>query len=73
MRYLCEKIATYKNVKVFCGSAKPILYLFKTPRVRIYPTRIYLVAAHATLAHAILNSRGTARLRDVIALAEHGR
>jgi hypothetical protein len=63
MRYLCEKTAIYKNVKMFCDSAKPTLYLFKIPRVRIYLTRIRLIAAHATLTHATLNNRKTARLR----------
>jgi hypothetical protein len=62
MRYLYEKTAIYKNIKIFCGNAKPILYFFKIPRVRIYSTRIRLVAAHVTLIHATLNNRGTARL-----------
>jgi hypothetical protein len=63
MRYLCEKIITYKNIRMLCGSVKPILYLFKIPRVRIYPTRIRLIVAHVTLVHATFNSKGTARLR----------
>jgi hypothetical protein len=63
MRYSCKKTAIYKNIKVLCGSAKPIFYLFKTPRVRIYFTRIRLIAAHVTLAHATFNSRRTARLK----------
>jgi uncharacterized C2H2 Zn-finger protein len=63
MRYLCEKTVTYKNVRVLYGSAKSIFYLFKIPRVRIYPTRIRLIVAHVTLAHATLINRGTARLK----------
>jgi len=63
MRYLCEKTAIYKNIKVLCGNAKPIFYLSKILRVRIYFTRIRLVAAHATLAHATFNSKGTAKFR----------
>jgi hypothetical protein len=62
MRCSCEKTATYNNASMLCGSAKPTLHLSKTPRARIHPTRIRLVAAHATLAHATLSSRGTARL-----------
>jgi hypothetical protein len=62
MRYSCEKTATYNNIKMLCGSAKPILHLFKIPRVRIDLTRIRLIAAHATLAHAIFNNRETVRL-----------
>jgi hypothetical protein len=46
------------------GSAKPIFHLFNTPRARKHPTRIRLITAHVTLAHATLNSRGTARLRE---------
>jgi hypothetical protein len=63
MRYLCKKTAIYKNVKMLCGNAKPILYLFKTPRARIYLTRIRLIAAYVTLAHTIFSSRGTVRLK----------
>jgi hypothetical protein len=64
MRYLYKKIVTYKNVRMFCGSAKPTFHLFKTPRVRIYLTRIRLIAAHATLTHTTLSNRGTAKLRE---------
>jgi hypothetical protein len=63
MRYSCEKTVIYKNVKILCGSAKPTLHFFKIPRARIYLTRIRLIAAHVTLTHATLNSKGTARLR----------
>jgi hypothetical protein len=62
MRYSCEKITTYNNVKVFCESVKPALYLFKSPRVKINLTRIRLVIAHVTLTHAIFSNRETARL-----------
>jgi hypothetical protein len=62
MRYSCKKTVTYKNIRMLCGNVKPILYFFKTPRVRIYLTRIRLVAAHATLIHATLSNRETARL-----------
>jgi hypothetical protein len=61
MRYSCEKTATYNNVKIFCGNAKSIFYLFNTPRVRKYLTRIRLVIAHATLTHATLSNKKTAR------------
>jgi hypothetical protein len=64
MRYLCEKTVIYKNVKMPCGNVKLILYLFKTPRVRIYFTRIRLIVAHVTLAHATLNNKKTARFRE---------
>jgi hypothetical protein len=63
MRYLCEKTATYKNVRVFCGNTKPTLHLSKTPKVKIDFTRIRLITAHATLAHATLSNRETARLK----------
>jgi hypothetical protein len=63
MRYSYKKTATYKNVRVFYGNIKPIFYLSKTPRARIYLTRIRLIAAHATLAHATLNNKETARLK----------
>jgi hypothetical protein len=63
MRYLYEKTAIYNNIKMFCGSAKPTFYFFKTPRARKYSTRIRLVITHVTLAHAIFNNRETARLR----------
>jgi hypothetical protein len=63
MRYLYEKTATYNNVKMLYGNIKSILHLSKTPRVRINPTRIRLVAAHVTLIHATLSSRKTAKLR----------
>jgi hypothetical protein len=63
MRYLCEKTAIYNNVRVFCGSAKPTFYLFKIQRVRIDFTRIRLVIAHVTLAHATFSSRETARFK----------
>jgi hypothetical protein len=62
MRYLCEKIAIYNNVRVLRGNVKLIFYLFKTPRVRKYLIKIRLVVAYATLAHAILSNRETARL-----------
>jgi hypothetical protein len=64
MRYSCKKTVIYKNIKVFYGNVKPTFYLSKTPRVRIYPTRIRLVAAHVTLAHTTFNSKRTARLRE---------
>ena len=63
MRYSCEKIAIYKNIKMLCGNIKPTLYLFKIPRAKIYITRIRLITAHATLTHATLSSKETARLR----------
>jgi hypothetical protein len=63
MRYLYKKTATYKNIKMLGGSAKPTFHLFKTPRVRIDPTRIRLIATHATLIHATFSNRGTARLK----------
>jgi hypothetical protein len=44
-------------------SVKPAFYLFKTPRARIGLTRIYLITAHVTLAHATLNNRRLARLK----------
>jgi hypothetical protein len=62
MRCLCEKIATYNNISMLCGSIKPTFHFFKIPRVRIYLTRIRLVVAHVTLIYAILSNRGTARL-----------
>jgi hypothetical protein len=46
---------------VLCGNVKPILYLFKIPRARIYPTRIRLIAAHVTLTHATFSNREMAR------------
>ena len=63
MRYLYEKTAIYKNVRVLCGSVKSTFYLFKIPRVRIYFTRIRLVTAHVTLTYATFSNRRTARLR----------
>ena len=48
---------------MLCGNAKLTLYFSKIPRVRIYPTRIRLITAHATLAHAIFSNKRTARLR----------
>jgi hypothetical protein len=63
MRYSYKKIAIYNNVKVLCDNAKSAFYLFKIPRVRIDFTRIYLIAAHVTLAYAIFSSKRTARLR----------
>jgi hypothetical protein len=63
MRYLCEKTATYNNIRILCGSAKPTFYLFKIPRVRKHLTRIYLIIAHVTLAHTTLSSKETARLK----------
>jgi hypothetical protein len=62
MRYSYKKTATYNNAKVLYGNTKPILYLSKTPRAKIYPARIRLVTAHATLTHATLNNKRTARL-----------
>jgi hypothetical protein len=62
MRYSCKKTATYKNVKMLCGSTKPTFHLSKTPRARIDLTRIRLIIAHATLAHATFSNRETARL-----------
>jgi hypothetical protein len=64
MRYSCEKTAIYNNVKVFCGNAKFTLYLFKIPRARKYLTRIRLVIAHVTLAHATFSNKKTARLKE---------
>jgi hypothetical protein len=61
MRYLCKKIATYNNVKVFCGNIKPTFYFFKILRVRKYLTRIRLIIAHVTLAYAIFSNRETAK------------
>jgi hypothetical protein len=63
MRYSCKKTVTYKNAKVLYDNIKPTFHLSKTPKVRIYPTRIRLVTAHATLTYATLNNKGTARLR----------
>jgi hypothetical protein len=63
MRYLYEKITTYKNARMLCGNAKPTFHLSKTPRAKIDPTKIRLIAAHATLTHATLNNKKTARLR----------
>jgi hypothetical protein len=63
MRYLCKKIAIYNNVRMFCESVKSAFYLFKIPRVKIDFTRIRLIIAHVTLAHAIFNNSGTARLK----------
>jgi len=63
MRYSYKKIVTYKNVKMFYGSAKLIFYFFKIPRVKIYFTRIRLIVAHVTLAHTTLSNKGTARLK----------
>jgi hypothetical protein len=63
MRYSYKKTATYKNAKMLGGSTKPTLHLSKTPRAKIDSTRIRLIIAHATLAHATLNNRRTARLR----------
>jgi hypothetical protein len=63
MRYLCEKTVIYKNIKMLCGNAKPIFHFFKIPRARIYPTRIRLIAAHATLAHTTFSNKETARFR----------
>jgi hypothetical protein len=63
MRYSYKKTAIYKNVKVLYGSIKPTFHFFKIPRVRIYFTRIRLIAAHATLTHATLNNKKTARLK----------
>jgi uncharacterized C2H2 Zn-finger protein len=48
---------------MLCDSVKPALYFFKIPRARIGFTRIRLIIAHVTLAHATLNNRGTARLK----------
>jgi hypothetical protein len=62
MRYLCEKTATYNNVKMLYGNIKPIFYFSKIPRVRIGFTRIRLITAHVTLAYTTFNNRGTARL-----------
>jgi hypothetical protein len=62
MRYSYKKTATYNNINVFYGNAKPIFNFFKIPRVRIYLTRIRLVVAHATLVYATFSNRGTARL-----------
>jgi hypothetical protein len=63
MRYSCKKTAIYKNTKILCGNAKSTFYLSKTPRARIYLTRIRLVTAHATLIHATLSNRETARFK----------
>jgi hypothetical protein len=63
MRYSCKKTATYKNIKMLCGNAKPTFYFFKIPRARIDPTKIRLITAHVTLAHATLNNKGTTRLK----------
>jgi hypothetical protein len=62
MRYLCEKIATYNNVKMLYSNVKFIFYFFKIPRVKIYFTRIRLIVTHVTLAHATFNSKKTIRL-----------
>jgi hypothetical protein len=64
MRYSCEKTATYNNIKILCGNAKLIFHFSKTPRARIYPTRIRLIAAHATLVHATFNNKRTAKLKE---------
>jgi hypothetical protein len=61
MRYLCEKTAIYKNVRVLYGNIKLIFYFFKIPRVRINLTKIRLIVTHVTLAHATFSNRGTAR------------
>jgi hypothetical protein len=63
MRYLCKKIAIYNNIRVLYDSAKPIFYLFKIPRARIDFTRIRLITAHVTLAHATFSNKKTARLK----------
>jgi hypothetical protein len=63
MRYSCKKTVIYKNIRVFCGNVKPTFYFFKIPRVKIYLTRICLIAAHVTLAYATFNSKETVRLR----------
>jgi hypothetical protein len=63
MRCSCKKTIIYKNIRMLCGNAKPTFHLFKIPRVKIYPTRIRLIAAHATLAYATLNNKRTARLK----------
>jgi hypothetical protein len=63
MRYSYKKTAIYKNVRMLYDNTKPTLYLFKTPRVKIYSTRIRLIAAHVTLAHATLSNKETARFR----------
>jgi hypothetical protein len=62
MRYSCKKTATYNNVKMFYDNAKSTFYFSKTPRVRKYLTRIRLIITDATLIHATLSNRGTARL-----------
>jgi hypothetical protein len=64
MRYSCKKTVTYKNVRVLCGNIKLTFHFSKIPRIRIYLTRIRLIAAHVTLVHAIFNNKGTARLRE---------
>jgi hypothetical protein len=64
MRYLYKKIATYNNAKVFYGNVKPILNFFKIPRIKIGLTRIRLIIAHVTLAHATFNNRKTIRLGE---------
>jgi hypothetical protein len=61
MYYSCEKTTTYNNIRIFCESAKPAVFFFKSSRVRINLTRIRLITAHVTLAHATLNNRETAR------------
>jgi hypothetical protein len=63
MRYSYKKTTIYKNAKMLCDNVKPTFHLFKIPRAKIYLTRIRLIAAHATLAHATFNSKGTARLK----------
>jgi hypothetical protein len=63
MRYSYKKIAIYKNIRILCGSIKSTFHLFKIPRARIYLTRIRLIAAHATLTHATLSNKETARLK----------
>jgi hypothetical protein len=62
MRYLCEKITIYNNVRMLRGNIKSILYFFKIPRAKIYLTRIRLVVAHAILIYATLSNKRTARL-----------
>jgi hypothetical protein len=64
MRYLYKKIVIYKNVKVLYGNVKPTFHFSKIPRVRIYLTRIRLVAAHVTLTHTTFSNKRTARLRE---------
>jgi hypothetical protein len=62
MRCLCEKTATYNNVSMLYDNIKFTFHLSKIPRVRIYLTRIRLITAHVTLAHATLSNKRTARL-----------